>query len=56
MHHDLMKEQKRAAKSKDNGEKAFIKEMANYRKSCKAGRAEETSGHKKSTIDHKNKI
>jgi ATPase subunit of ABC transporter with duplicated ATPase domains len=54
MHHDLMKEQKRAAKSKDKGKKSI-----NQRKwptvvsNAKAGRAEETSGRKKSAIDHK---
>lgn len=54
MHHDLMKEQKRAAKSKDNGEKSIHqRKWPTIVSHTKAGRAEETSGHKKSTIDHK---
>ena len=54
MHHALMKEQKRAAKSKIRGQKSILQRkwptVVSY---AKAGRAEETSGRKKSAIDHK---
>ncbi|PPE03084.1 ATP-binding cassette domain-containing protein [Holospora curviuscula] len=54
MHHDLMKEQKRAAKSKAKGEKSIHqRKWPTVVSNAKASRAEETSGHKKSAIDHK---
>ncbi len=54
MHHDLMKEQKRAAKSKAKGEKSIHqRKWPTVVSNAKAGRAEETSGRKKSAIDHK---
>lgn len=54
MHHTLMKEQKRAAKSKVKGEKSIKqRKWPTVVSSAKAGRAEETSGRKKSAIDHK---
>ncbi len=54
MHHDLMKEQKRAAKSKTKGEKSIHqRKWPTVVSNAKAGRAEETSGRKKSAIDHK---
>lgn len=54
MHHDLMKEQKRAAKSKAKGEKSIhTRKWPPVVSNAKAGRAEETSGRKKSAIDHK---
>jgi ATPase subunit of ABC transporter with duplicated ATPase domains len=54
MHHALMKEQKRAAKSKAKGEKSIHqRKWPTIVSTAKAGRAEETSGHKKSAIDHK---
>jgi ATPase subunit of ABC transporter with duplicated ATPase domains len=54
MHHDLMKEQKRAAKSKAKGEKSIHQgKWPTVVSNAKAGRAEETSGRKKSAIDHK---
>ena len=54
MHHALMKEQKRAAKSKAKGEKSIHqRKWPTIVSTAKAGRAEETSGLKKSAIDHK---
>ena len=54
MHHALMKEQKRAAKSKARGEKSIHqRKWPTVVSNAKAGRAEETSGRKKSVIDHK---
>jgi len=54
MHHALMKEQKRAAKSKAKGEKSIHqRKWPTIVSTAKAGRAEETSGRKKSAIDHK---
>lgn len=54
MHHDLMKEQKRAAKSKAKGEKSIHqRKWPSVVSNAKAGRAEKTSGRKKSAIDHK---
>ncbi|HEV2524544.1 MAG TPA: ATP-binding cassette domain-containing protein [Gammaproteobacteria bacterium] len=54
MHHALMKEQKRAAKSKIQGEKNIHqKKWPTVVSAAKASRAEETSGRKKSVIDHK---
>ena len=54
MHHALMKEQKRAAKSKAKGEKSIHqRKWPTVVSAAKAGRAEETSGRKKSAIDHK---
>jgi ATPase subunit of ABC transporter with duplicated ATPase domains len=54
MHHDLMKEQKRAAKSKAKGEKSIHhRKWPTVVSNAKAGKAEETSGRKKSAIDHK---
>lgn len=54
MHQVLMKEQKRAAKSKAKGEKSIHqKKWPTIVSAAKAGRAEETSGRKKSAIDHK---
>jgi len=54
MHHAFMKEQKRAAKSKLKGEKSIHqRKWPTIVSSAKAGRAEETSGRKKSALDHK---
>lgn len=54
MHHTLMKEQKRSAKSKEKGEKSIAqRKWPTVVSNAKAGRAEETSGRKKSAIDHK---
>lgn len=54
MHHALMKEQKRAAKSKAKGEKSIRQsKWPTIVSAAKAGKAEETSGRKKSAIDHK---
>ncbi len=54
MHHALMKEQKRAAKSKVRGEKSIDqRKWPTVVSAAKAGRSEETSGRKKSAIDHK---
>ncbi|HQZ87877.1 MAG TPA: ATP-binding cassette domain-containing protein [Gammaproteobacteria bacterium] len=54
MHHALMKEQKRAAKSKTQGEKNIHqKKWPTVVSAAKASRAEETSGRKKSVIDNK---
>ena len=54
MHHDLMKEQKRAAKSKAKGEKSIHqRKWPTVVSNAKASRSEETSGRKKSAIDHK---
>ncbi len=54
MHHALMKEQKRAAKSKAKGAKSIHqRKWPTIVSTAKAGRAEETSGRKKSAIDHK---
>ncbi len=54
MHHALMKEQKRAARSKLKGEKSISRrKWPTVVSSAKAGRAEETSGRKKSALDHK---
>jgi hypothetical protein len=56
MHHALMKEQKRAAKSKAKGEKSIHqRKWPTIVSTAKVGRAEETSGRKKSAIDHKKK-
>ena len=52
MHHALMKEQKRAAKSKAKGAKSILhRKWPTVVSQAKAGRAEETSGRKKSAID-----
>jgi ATPase subunit of ABC transporter with duplicated ATPase domains len=54
MHHALMKEQKRAAKSKHKGEKSIHqKKWPTVVSAAKAGRGEATSGRKKSAIDYK---
>ena len=54
MHHDLMKEQKRASKSKAKGEKSIHqRKWPTIVSNAKASRSEETSGRKKSAIDHK---
>lgn len=54
LHHALMKEQKRAAKSKIKGEKSIHqRKWPTVVSAAKAGRAEATSGRKKSAIDHK---
>lgn len=54
IHNTLMKEQKRAAKSKVKGEKSISqRKWPTVVSNTKAGRAEETSGRKKSAIDHK---
>ena len=54
MHHALMKEQIRAAKSKSKGEKNIHqRKWPTIVSTAKASRAEETSGQKKSTIHHK---
>lgn len=54
MHHALMKEQKRASKSKNKGAKNIRqRKWPTVVSTAKAGRAEETSGRKKSAIDHK---
>jgi len=54
MHQALMKEQKRAAQSKAKGEKNIHqRKWPTIVSAAKAGRAEETSGRKKSAIDHK---
>ena len=54
MHHALMKEQKRAAQSKAKGEKNIHqRKWPTIVSTAKAGRAQETSGRKKSAIDHK---
>lgn len=54
MHHSLMKEQKRAATSKAKGEKSIHqKKWPTVVSNAKAGRAQETSGRKKSAIDDK---
>lgn len=54
MHHALMKEQKRAAKSKAKGEKSIQqRKWPTIVSTAKASRSEETSGRKKSAIDHK---
>ena len=54
MHHALMKEQKRAAKSKAKGEKSIHqRKWSTIVSTAKASRSEETSGRKKSAIDHK---
>ena len=53
-HEQLMKEQARAAKSKQSGEKNIKqKKWPTVVSAAKAGRAEETSGRKKSAIDCK---
>lgn len=52
MHHKLMHEQQRAAKSKTKGQKSIEKrKWPTVVSHAKAGRAEETSGRKKSAID-----
>ncbi len=54
MHYALMKEQKRAAKSKARGKKSIHqRKWPTIVSTAKAGRADETSGRKKSAIDHK---
>ncbi len=54
IHAKLMQEQKRAAKSKSKGEKSIHQsKWPTVVSAAKAGRAEETSGRKKSAIDHK---
>lgn len=54
MHHTLMKEQKRAAKSKAKGEKSIQqRKWPTVVSNAKAGRAEETSGRKKAAINQK---
>lgn len=54
MHQALMKEQKRASQSKAKGEKnIYQRKWPTIVSTAKAGRAEETSGRKKSAIDHK---
>lgn len=53
IHRALMKEQKRAAKSKAQGAKSIDRrKWPTIVSHAKAGRAEETSGRKKSAIDH----
>ncbi|CAO5679244.1 MAG: hypothetical protein HEEMFOPI_01248 [Holosporales bacterium] len=52
MHQKLMQEQQRAAKSKAQGEKSIDRhKWPTVVSTAKAGRAEETSGRKKSAID-----
>ncbi|CAO4839512.1 MAG: Vitamin B12 import ATP-binding protein BtuD [Holosporales bacterium] len=52
MHHKLMQEQQRAAKSKNKGQKSIDqRKWPTVVSHAKAGKAEETSGHKKSAID-----
>ncbi|MBM4210957.1 MAG: ABC-F family ATP-binding cassette domain-containing protein [Gammaproteobacteria bacterium] len=52
MHHKLMQEQQRAAKSKNKGQKSIDqRKWPTVVSNAKAGRAEETSGRKKSAID-----
>lgn len=52
MHHKLMQEQQRAAKSKAKGQKSIDqRKWPTVVSNAKAGRAEETSGRKKSAID-----
>lgn len=54
LHHALMKEQKRAAKSKIKGEKSIHqRKWPTIVSAAKAGRAEATSGRKKAAIDDK---
>lgn len=54
MHHALMKEQKRAAKSRNKGEKSIHqRKWPTIVSTAKATRAEATSGRKKSAIEHK---
>lgn len=57
MHHRLMKEQSRAAKSKTQGAKSIEqRKWPTVVSHAKAGRAQETSGCKKSAIDHKKSV
>jgi ATPase subunit of ABC transporter with duplicated ATPase domains len=57
MHHALMQEQKRAAKSKVKGAKSIHqRKWPTVVSGAKTSRAEETSGRKKSAIDHKKKV
>ena len=52
MHHKLMQEQERSSKSKAKGQKSIDnRKWPTVVSHAKAGRAEETSGHKKSAID-----
>lgn len=54
IHHALMKEQKRASKSNAKGKKSIRqKKWSTVVGNAKAGKAEETSGNKKSAINHK---
>ena len=54
MHHKLMQEQQRSSKSKARGQKSIDqRKWPTVVSNAKAGRAEETSGRKKSAIDHK---
>jgi ATPase subunit of ABC transporter with duplicated ATPase domains len=54
MHRALMKEQKRAAKSKAKGEKSIHqRKWPTIVSTAKASKAEDTSGRKQSAIDHK---
>jgi ATPase subunit of ABC transporter with duplicated ATPase domains len=56
MHHDLMREQKRASKSNAKGKKSMAQgKWSPVVGNAKASRAEEVSGRKKSAIDHKKK-
>lgn len=54
IHEKLMQDQQRAAKSKASGEKSIsMRKWPTVVSNAKAGRAEETSGRKKSAIDQK---
>lgn len=56
-HNDLMKEQRRAAKSKSKGQKSIKqRKWPTVVSKAKALRAEQTSGKKRASIDHKKKI
>jgi len=53
-HKDLMQEQTRAAKSKQKGKKSIAqKKWPTITSKCKAQKAQETTGNKKSAIDNK---
>jgi ATPase subunit of ABC transporter with duplicated ATPase domains len=57
LHQALMKEQNRAAKSKAKGHKSIQqKKWPTVVSHAKASRAEETSGQKKSALDHKKQV
>lgn len=54
MHHKLMQEQQRSSKSKTKGQKSIDqRKWPTVVSNAKAGRAEETSGRKKSALDHR---